>query len=315
MYARPASWKAPRRRNFSTRPKHPYTRALQKSIPALQPKGGELYTIPGAPPDLHHPLPGCPFAPRCDHAVDDCASGEAAPLEVAPAPSLRLSARAKGETPGMSAPENRLAPFLRMDNLKTHFPVEKGSSSSATSAWCGPWMAFRFALRQGEILGLVGESGCGKSTLGRTVLQLIHPTAGAVILHGRHLDRFARRAPARGPRRFSDDFPGPLRLAQSAHDRFRRPGRGHAGAPLNSRVRAARPRRAPCWRKSACRRGAQRKYPHEFSGGQRQRIAIARALAVEPQLIVADEPVSALDVSIQAQIINLAGPAFRARWA
>jgi oligopeptide transport system ATP-binding protein len=159
-------------------------------------------------------------------------------------------------------------------------------------------------LRQGEILGLVGESGCGKSTLGRTILQLLPASEGTVVLGGRNLSAL-RGAELRAARAdfqmiFQDPYAS-LNPRMTVFDTLAEAIRAHrevSADELPARV-------AALMEKVGLAPRFQRKYPHEFSGGQRQRIAIARALAVEPKLIVADEPVSALDVSIQAQIINL----------
>ncbi len=161
-----------------------------------------------------------------------------------------------------------------------------------------------FALARGEILGLVGESGCGKSTLGRTILQLIPPTGGAVVLAGKNLagmdKRELRAARADFQMIFQDPYAS-LNPRMTVLDALAEALRAHrkiSAAEISERV-------AGLMQKVGLSPRFVKKYPHEFSGGQRQRIAIARALAVEPKLIIADEPVSALDVSIQAQIINL----------
>ena len=159
--------------------------------------------------------------------------------------------------------------------------------------------------RKGEVVGLVGESGCGKSTLGRMVAGMLTPTDGEVLFKGADRERVdgaeAHAVRARDP----DDLPGSVRLAQSAHA-----GRDIVGeAPLvhgiDRRAPASTPTSTTCCAASASIPTCKRRYPHQFSGGQRSRIGIARALAVKPEFLVCDEAVAALDVSIQAQIINL----------
>ena len=157
----------------------------------------------------------------------------------------------------------------------------------------------------GETLGLVGESGCGKSTLGRCLMRLYEITAGQILLNGRDISQLGPTGAAADPRRDADGLSGPLCLAQSA------PARGRSDRRTAARSWHAQPRRDRSRGSSELMElvGLQQdhlnRFPHEFSGGQRQRIGVARALALEPSLIIADEPVSALDVSIQAQIVNL----------
>jgi oligopeptide transport system ATP-binding protein len=195
-------------------------------------------------------------------------------------------------------------PFLRIENLKTHFSVEKGFVFKRHVGSVRAVDGVSLELQRGEILGLVGETGCGKSTLGRTILQLIPPTAGTVVMQGRNLTELEgdelRHARAEFQMIFQDPYAS-LNPRMTVYDALAEAMLAHQRIPR----RKIQGRVASLLHKVGLSSRAGDKYPHEFSGGQRQRIAIARALAVEPQLIIADEPVSALDVSIQAQIINL----------
>ncbi|MGH7879389.1 MAG: ABC transporter ATP-binding protein, partial [Candidatus Binataceae bacterium] len=161
-----------------------------------------------------------------------------------------------------------------------------------------------FTIAKGETLGLVGESGCGKSTVGRTILRLIEPTAGSIVIGGEDITRLSKTE-LRPYRRqmqiiFQDPFSS-LDPRMTAGDIVAEPMRVHgtvAGRDVRQRV-------AELFERVGLRKAQMDSYPHQFSGGQRQRIGIARALALSPKLIIGDEPVSALDVSIQAQILNL----------
>jgi oligopeptide transport system ATP-binding protein len=194
--------------------------------------------------------------------------------------------------------------FLEVHDLKTYFLVEESVLFRREVGKVKAVDGVSFALAQGEALGLVGESGCGKSTLGRTILQLIPATSGSVVLEGRHLNSLRGRQLRSARRDFQMIFQDPyasLNPRMTVFDALSEALRSHRKIPRTE----LRPRVVELMRTVGLLPGALNKYPHEFSGGQRQRIAIARALAVEPKLIIADEPVSALDVSIQAQIINL----------
>ena len=194
--------------------------------------------------------------------------------------------------------------FLQLRNLKTHFPVERGLVFRRRVGTVKAVDGVSLAMAKGEILGLVGESGCGKSTLGRTVLHLVRPTEGVVVLAGRNLTQLGRDELREARAGFQMIFQDPyasLNPRMTVFDALAEAMLAHQTVPLSelpSRV-------GDLLRKVGLSPRCLKKYPHEFSGGQRQRIAIARALAVEPKLIIADEPVSALDVSIQSQIINL----------
>ena len=195
-------------------------------------------------------------------------------------------------------------PLLDVRNLRVHFPVQHGLFSRAR-AWVRAVDGVSFALARGETLGLVGESGCGKSTLGRAVVRLLTPTEGEIHFEGENIG--ALRGHALRSRRhgfqmiFQDPF-GSLDPRMTVAEIIGEALEIHKLAPNSAARRARVEQLLEAVGLSA--RHAER-YPHEFSGGQRQRIGIARALAVEPKLIVCDEPVSALDVSVQAQIVNL----------
>jgi len=195
-------------------------------------------------------------------------------------------------------------PLLELRDVQTHFPVESGFLRRRLVGTVKAVDGVSFQLARGEVLGLVGESGCGKSTLARTILQLVPTTGGTVVFQGRNLTA-ASTQQVKDMRRgmqmvFQDPFAS-LNPRMTVGDTLAEPLRVH-GVATEDEIPA---RVARLMERVGLAPRFMRKYPHEFSGGQRQRIAIARALALEPQLVIADEPVSALDVSIQAQILNL----------
>jgi len=196
------------------------------------------------------------------------------------------------------------APILEIRGLTTWFPVRSGVLAR-TVGQVRAVDGVNLSIRQGETLGLVGESGCGKSTLGRSILRLVEPTAGEVVFKGRDVLRMGPAAMRRMRREMAIIFQDPfssLDPRQTVGDILAEPLEIH-------HLRRTRRQRQERVRELLDLVGLSPdfsgRYPHEFSGGQRQRIGIARALAVDPSFIVCDEPVSALDVSIQAQIINL----------
>jgi peptide/nickel transport system ATP-binding protein/oligopeptide transport system ATP-binding protein len=195
------------------------------------------------------------------------------------------------------------APLLEVRDLKKHFPIHKGFFSRV-SGQVYAVDGVSFEIRRGETLGLVGESGCGKSTVGRTLLRLLEPTDGSIRIEGAditHLDRESLLPYRRRMQMIYQDPYASLNPRMSAGEIVGEPMTIHNDGAASERQE----RVAALFERVGLRPEAIDNYPHEFSGGQRQRIGIARALALNPDLIVGDEPVSALDVSIQAQIINL----------
>jgi oligopeptide/dipeptide ABC transporter ATP-binding protein len=270
-------------RTLFRNPQHPYTKALQRCVPALQEKGRPLFTIPGFPPDLSKPISETELLARFDF------SSEAA-TSTAPAPGLKAA--------------NTNETILEVRSVETHFPGRAAGLFGKPAAPVRAVDGVSFTVRRGEVVGLVGESGSGKSTLGRTIMQLIPPTAGTVILEGKNLTGGSASDLA-GIRRdlqmvFQDPFAS-LNPRMTIFATLAEPLLVHRVCK-SSEVTA---RVIELMRQVGLPARDMQKYPHEFSGGQRQRIAIARALALNPKVIIADEPVSALDVSIQAQILNL----------
>ncbi len=208
------------------------------------------------------------------------------------------------ESPVEQSPEDG-GPLLDVRDLAVHFPIKRGLILDRTVGYVYAVDGVSLQIERGETYGLVGESGCGKSTLGRAILRLEEPTAGQVFFEGRDI------APLKGEelrtmrRRFQMVFQDPMSSLdprQSVEslltEGLKAHGLSHGSAADTGRLRELVD-------SVGLPAAALRRYPHEFSGGQRQRIGIARALCVEPDLIVADEPVSALDVSVQAQVLNL----------
>jgi glutathione transport system ATP-binding protein len=315
------------------RSRMPYTLGLLGSLPRLDVDStAPLHPIPGAPPSLIGLPPGCPFAPRCPVVYDRCLTEEPALLDVAAGHrtachrSAKLVAGAsifaptwvdtghgdgKDHVPQRSVraglhpvPEAAGQPVIGVNGLVKHYPIRGGKllrrQVGEAHAVCG----VSLELNPRETLGLVGESGCGKSTTARTILQLLRATSGSVRFQGQELTTQSRRElrPLRQDIQivFQDPFASldprmpvgeivaePLHV----HERWDR-----SGGPA---------RVAELFQLVGLNPEHRNRYPHEFSGGQRQRVGIARALALEPKVLVLDEPVSALDVSIQAGVVNL----------
>jgi peptide/nickel transport system ATP-binding protein len=309
-------------------PKHPYTWALINAVPRLDRAGQKrLIVIEGSPPDPMHFPPGCRFAPRCPFRQEICDQHpELLPID-ADRNSRCWVTQAGGElilnngshaAEGVAAPRSDLrsvsdksedavydGPMLELVNIRKHFPLQReglfGGKREVVHAVDG----VSFTVDRGETVGLVGESGSGKSTLARVIVRLYEPTSGELRFEGKDISslKASEMRPLR--RRMQMIFQDPyasLNPRMTVGGIIGEPLRVHQITPNEQ---ATQDRIKELLSMVGLSPRAADQFPHEFSGGQRQRIGIARALAMDPRLIVADEPVSSLDVNIQAQIINL----------
>jgi peptide/nickel transport system ATP-binding protein len=304
-------------------PRHPYTEALFGALPEKAADSSErLYSIPGLPPDLSSPPPGCKFAPRCRYVQDSCRQAEPA-LEgdswdhvyrcFFPVGRTEDGARAAELTVTEGVPDARAAAaladggngvLLRADHLVKNFAVTAGAVLQRKIGDVSAVADVSLSIRAGQTFGMVGESGCGKTTVGRLIAGLEKANSGAIMLDGEDLVKLSTRERRQRSQKiqlmFQDSYAsmdprmrvGPILREPLAIHRIgsRREQQAKIAAMLDE---------------VGLPRAAIERYPHEFSGGQRQRLGLARALILSPKLLVADEPVSALDVSIQAQILNL----------
>jgi peptide/nickel transport system ATP-binding protein len=313
------------------RSRMPYTLGLLGSLPRLDSESrGPLRPIPGAPPSLLNLPPGCSFAPRCPLVIGRCLAEDPALKEVT-ALDHRAACHRSAELDGVGtelfaptwtdsgdgvvadlaiqdAAERLAGPgeetLVEVRDLVKHFPIRGGKIVRHTVGEAHAVCGVSFDLKERETLGLVGESGCGKSTTARTVLQLIRATSGSVCYDGTDLTTRSRSQlrPLRQQVQvvFQDPYAS-LDPRMPVGDIVAEPLRVHGRWD-----RAGGPKRvAELFEMVGLNPEHRNRYPHEFSGGQRQRVGIARALALGPKVMVLDEPVSALDVSIQAGVVNL----------
>jgi peptide/nickel transport system ATP-binding protein len=304
-------------------PRHPYTEALFEALPEKAADSSRrLYNIPGMPPDLTAPPPGCRFAARCRYAQETCRAQEPelkgdswehvfrcffpvgkeerekrlAELAVAEAKAAEAAV-----APKLAAANGEL---LKVDHLVKNFAVTSGAVLQRKVGEVSAVADVSFTIVPGQTFGMVGESGCGKTTIGRLIVGLEKATSGSIILDGEDLTKLSTRE----RRQRSDKVQLMFQDSYASMDPRMRVG-PILREPLAIQRRGSRSEQqtkiSEILDEVGLPREAVQRYPHEFSGGQRQRLGLARALILRPQLIVADEPVSALDVSIQAQILNL----------
>jgi peptide/nickel transport system ATP-binding protein len=286
------------------RPRHPYTEALFRALPDNVDSDRRLFAIPGLPPDLTNPPSGCRFAPRCRYATDECRAAEPE-LTDGFACFHPLTTKERGRpNPATPDVETRTSALLEVHNLVREFPVTSGGLLHRRIGSVSAVADVSFEVRSGETFGLVGESGCGKSTVARLLVAADTPTSGTIRFDGEEITGRSPRQLRARRRDFQLMFQDPY---ASLDPRMRVRSILREPLAIQSRGSRAEQDRAitALLGEVGLPASAVEKYPHEFSGGQRQRIGLARALALRPKLIVADEPVSALDVSVQAQILNL----------
>src|SRR5690625_4207018 len=289
-------------------PSHPYNFFLLKSMPNME-TTGQLYSIPGSPPDMTNPPAGDAFAPRNEFALAIDYEEQPPMFQISEthaaatwllhsqAPDVNLSdLQSSSLHSDLSVKEkNNNDTLIKIMDLKKHFNLRSNQVLKALDG-------ISLEIRKGETLGLVGESGCGKSTAARTIMGLYEPTDGVIIYNNKVITQKTRNEYSQKMQMVFQDPYASLDPRKKVEDIVAEGIDIHRLVSNNSERKE---KVEELLEVVGLQKDHAQRYPHEFSGGQRQRIGIARTLAVEPELIIADEPISALDVSIQAQVVNL----------
>jgi peptide/nickel transport system ATP-binding protein len=298
---------------FST-PRHAYTYGLLSSLARMdQARPAKLEPIPGLPPSLSRVPPGCAFHPRCRFATEECKAEVPQLLPLVPGsdhlhacvhPDEVAAARDAPRPPAAKAVSKALVPgppVVEVKDLVKHFPIKSGLFIRRTVGAVQAVNGIDIDIQPGTTLSLVGESGCGKSTAARTILRLHEPTSGTVRIGERDITALDQTALRKAREDMQIVFQDPyaslnprMTIRQILTEKYQLLGGEVTDTTISDLLDTV----------GLSAEYADR-YPHEFSGGQRQRVGIARAIALNPKFVVLDEPVSALDVSIQAQILNL----------
>ncbi len=293
-------------------PKHPYTQGLLTSLPKMgKDEQYRLISIPGSPPNLLAPPAGCPFAPRCSYAIEKCRRENPRLHDIGDEHLVSCwrmdDALEKSSATRLTIAKPKLTedtPLLQVDGLKKYFPIKRGGLFRKHVGDIKAVDDVSFEIKRGETLGLVGESGSGKTTVGRTLLRLYDATAGKIFFEGQDVNALSDRDMQKLRQRMQLIFQDPY---SSLNPRMK--VGAIVGEPLLVHTKMSRVERAKRVNELLSLVGLDSKmsdrFPHEFSGGQRQRIVIARALSLNPDFLVCDEPIASLDVSIQAQVVNL----------
>ena len=301
-----------------SRPQMPYTIGLLRSVPNLVTAGRtRLVPLEGRPPSLSNLPPGCPFEPRCPIAISSCRTEEPPLMELRGGHAVACIRARELESGALQASDVFPRPepvagaeyvaaresILSVRGLVRHFPLTTGWVFKKQIGTVKAVDGIDLEIRGGEVLGLVGESGCGKSTTILEVLEMAGPQAGSITIAGQDVAKLSKADRLSMRRDVQIVFQDPMAALDprlTIEDIIGEPLTVHDFSKAERRARVAELLELVGLETSMAGR-----YPHEFSGGQRQRVGIARALATNPKLLVLDEPVSALDVSIQAGVMNL----------